>query len=152
MSQSLNLQSLEEYLPHYQAVAPEVSTASVGWHLFHCSKVIAGVCKALTFADPAAYEPQANALRDQVFASGKISRGTAQAPKTALPPESFAEDEIKNILAKAEEKLERVQELPDNAFFHHPFFGSLNKADTLRFLEIHTNHHLNIIREIVDNA
>jgi hypothetical protein len=150
MSKALDLQPLEEYLPHHQAAAPDVSKASVGWHLFHSLKVIASVSKALSLSDPENYQPQENAMRNQVFATGQLKRGVAQAPKSALPPESFSEEEIRNIMAKATEKLEIVQSLPDNAFFTHPSFGNLNKADTLRFLEIHTNHHLAIIRDIVD--
>jgi hypothetical protein len=34
-------------------------------------------------------------------------------------------------------------------YFHHPFFGHLKLNKTIKFLEIHTNHHLQIIHEII---
>jgi hypothetical protein len=34
-------------------------------------------------------------------------------------------------------------------FFEHPYFGKLKLKETIRFLEIHTTHHLSIIEDIV---
>jgi hypothetical protein len=36
-------------------------------------------------------------------------------------------------------------------FFEHPYFGKLKLKETIRFLEIHTQHHLDIIRDIIMN-
>ena len=44
-----------------------------------------------------------------------------------------------------------MKELHANSNFKHPYFGVLNLKMTKRFLEIHTNHHLKIIKEILQS-
>jgi hypothetical protein len=34
-------------------------------------------------------------------------------------------------------------------YFSHPYFGDTKKKDVIPFLEMHTDHHLKIIKEIL---
>lgn len=39
--------------------------------------------------------------------------------------------------------------LDENQFFTHTLFKQLNKKQTLKFLGLHTNHHLKIVKDIL---
>ena len=45
-----------------------------------------------------------------------------------------------------------LETLNANSYFKHPYFGDLNLKKTLWFLNLHTNHHLKIIKDIADNV
>lgn len=47
--------------------------------------------------------------------------------------------------------LKELFSLNQNQYFSHYIFGILNRDKTLRFIEIHTNHHLKIVRDILDH-
>ena len=42
-----------------------------------------------------------------------------------------------------------IKKAHHNAYFRHLIFGNLNKKRTIRFLQIHTAHHLKIIQDIL---
>lgn len=46
------------------------------------------------------------------------------------------------------EQSKKIEHFDKNAFFEHPLFGVLNKKDTMKFLKMHTTHHLKIIQDI----
>jgi len=52
-------------------------------------------------------------------------------------------------IQKACQNIEHIISANKNAHFNHFIFGALNKNRTIRFLEIHTNHHLKIIKDIL---
>ena len=47
------------------------------------------------------------------------------------------------------ELVSKIEAIDKRAYFIHHIFGSLNKEQTIRFLNIHTNHHLNIVEDIL---
>ena len=47
------------------------------------------------------------------------------------------------------EKIRQLELISEDHFFEHPYFGNMKKRPTVHFLEIHTKHHIKIIREIV---
>ena len=66
-----------------------------------------------------------------------------------LPPEIIVKEDIENQLEKAKENMAMLSILEDNQFFTHPLFKQLNKKQTLKFLKLHTNHHLKIVKDIL---
>jgi hypothetical protein len=54
-------------------------------------------------------------------------------------------------LVKARNAITTLELISKDHFFTHPYFGDLKKKQTILFLEIHTQHHLEIIEDIISN-
>lgn len=143
------LKELENYLPQLDAEDTEVSKSTVGWQVDHTTLVLEGVLKVLKNSKPEDYRYQFNFTRLMIFTLGKIPRGKAKAPKSVRPKESADLEAIKKRIASIQNLLDEVESYSVKANFDHPFFGLLNKPKTLKFLKIHTEHHLKIIRDIL---
>lgn len=146
---SSQLKEIESLIPKSDAIHTNVSKASVGWHLNHILIVTARVCKVLQSSEIEAYKWKFNFKRALVFTINKIPRGRARAPKQAIPDKISSPEELQLHTANVSTKLAALDALPKNANFSHPFFGMLNKKQTITFLRIHTEHHLKIIRDIL---
>tara|TARA_B110000967_G_C18899429_1_gene573481 strand:- start:2097 stop:2546 length:450 start_codon:yes stop_codon:yes gene_type:complete len=126
-----------------------VSKASVGWHLDHSLKVINSVCATLRVSNANDYKKKFNGLRILTFTLGFFPRGKAKSPKRVLPPAIIKKKDIENQLEEAIKNIVSIKELQENQYFTHPLFKQLNRKQTVRFLKLHTNHHLKIIRDIL---
>tara|TARA_R110002072_G_scaffold30166_4_gene94605 strand:+ start:1025 stop:1474 length:450 start_codon:yes stop_codon:yes gene_type:complete len=127
----------------------KVSKATVGWHLDHSLKVLNSVLLAIKESDPNLYKKKFNSVRFVTFTLNRFPRGKVKAPKRVLPPEIIETNAIENQLKEVRSKLKYMDELEENQFFDHPFFNHLNKKQTIKFLGMHTNHHLKIIKDIL---
>ena len=58
-------------------------------------------------------------------------------------------ENIDNYLNFVREKLQMIKNLPSQSYIEHPYFGHLDVKQTLKFLKIHTQHHLKIARDIL---
>ncbi|MEL6652894.1 MAG: DUF1569 domain-containing protein [Bacteroidota bacterium] len=143
------LLEIESLIAQRDALDTTISQAPVAWHLDHSLKVINGIFSTLSGSDPAQYQSDFNFTRSAVFISGSIPRGVAQSPKSVRPPEVIVTEDIRKQLSEARSNLQAFTTLPEGANFEHPVFGNLNRKKSLRFLEIHTDHHLKIIRDIL---
>lgn len=126
----------------------KVSRSSIGWHLYHLMRVITGIEFAMTKSDPKEYKFQFNWSKIYVFMTNGFPRGSARAPKSTVPQEKVTRDQLEELLAHARKAYDNILLLDKNQFFKHPYFGNLNKKSSIRFLKIHTIHHLKIIRDI----
>ena len=144
------LAQIEEHIPNKTQINPSVSKSDVGWQLDHALKVINGVCSILIKTDPNnKYKKEFNVIRTVLFALCYIPRGKARAPKVVLPPDVIKEEDLFNQLREAHNHIKAVKPLPKTSHFKHHVFGTLTKQQTLRFLEIHTKHHLKIVNDIL---
>lgn len=143
------LEEMEDYISHKAQYNSAVSSAPVGWHLAHNLKVITNVVYALESSRPEEYRKQFNFMRMWIFLTRKIPRGKAKAPMVVHPPENITGTLLKEALLEAENKVNSLSELNKRAYFRHPFFHNLDRDQTKKFLEIHTAHHLKIIRDIL---
>ncbi len=148
----LLLDNLESKIPHSEKLNPAVSRSSVGWHIEHTMMATFQIIHAVEKSNPEKYSRKFNPKRLLVFTINKIPRGRGKAPKSVLPPGEFSIDKIKEDIQKLKSKVSVLTNLHHSSFFEHPYFGNLNLKDTIKFLNIHTKHHLKIIDDIIKSV
>ncbi len=143
------VQELENHIKHFDSLDKSVSDVNVGWHICHTLMACIGIIKALEKSNPKDYKFDFVPLRILVFTLGKIPRGKGKAPKPAQPKPTFTKENIEENLKNCHTVLSNIDAIPDEHFFKHHVFGNLKKAKTLKFITIHNEHHLKIIRDIL---
>lgn len=143
------LYKIESYIPFVNKENQKVSKSNVGWQLDHTLKVFNAVSEWTENSNTKDYKWTFNFWRSVLFPLCYIPRGKAKAPKFVLPPEIIKDEDLQKQLQIAKNHIEVLKALPKTAYFKHFVFGKLSKKQTLRFLEMHTNHHLKIVRDIL---
>lgn len=138
-----------DYIPERDQLDPKISKVDVAWHLDHSLKTINRICEALEASDPNKFKSNFSLSRVFVFAWGDFPRGVAESPKIVRPPKVIVTDSLYLQIEEARENLKKMELLDAKAHFKHPYFNVIDKGQTKRFLKIHTNHHLKIIRDIL---
>ncbi|WP_396138068.1 DUF1569 domain-containing protein [Flavobacterium sp.] len=133
----------------YNRMNTVVSKSSVGWHLEHSLKAIDQIVTACKKSDSTTYRWKFKLNRYIIIdVLHKIPRGKARAPKVVQPEGEISKESLQLHLEKVQQNLENWEDLNENCYFFHPFFGDLNKKSTEKFLVLHTKHHLKIIEDI----
>jgi hypothetical protein len=145
------INQLESHIVKQDIKNPKVSESTIGWQIDHSLKVINSVLKSLQSSDPSLYKNNFSLLGKFFFVLGFFPRGKAKAPKYVRPPETILENDLIAQIQLAKTNIKTIATLDKNVFFKHPIFGNINKKRVHRFLELHTNHHLKIIRDILKN-
>jgi len=140
---------LTSYIQQFTRAESAVSAGSVGWHISHAAAVINGVISNILNSNPASYRRKFNWKKILVFTLNKIPRGKITAPKSVQPPALITEGLLNQQLAEISTGITQLENLSQTHYFEHPFLGKLTRKETIRFLEIHTQHHLNIIKDIL---
>lgn len=143
------IEEIETTFAHLALTNTSISSASVGWHLEHAMLVLNAVIESMKKSDPAGYKQSFNLKKLIIFSRRKFPRGRGKAPKAVTPTEQPNAVDVQHHLEKTKLALAELPTLNKAAFFKHPLFGHLRQRDAIRFLEIHTEHHLRIVREIV---
>ena len=142
------IHDLESKIPNQEMLNPTISKSSVGWHIEHTLLTMNLIIEAQQKSNPENYKRAFNFYRTLVFAMNKIPRGNAKAPKIVQPKVEFNTETFKNHLEKGKTRLAKLNTISDKNYFKHPYFGYLTLKPTIKFLEIHTDHHLQIINDI----
>lgn len=148
LNQEMN--TLASYIAYRDSLNSEVSKVPVAWHLDHMLLTINGIYQVLDSSDSKNYKRRFNFGRAMMFTFNKIPRGRAESPAQVRPADSIHVDSIYRHFEMAEHNLKLLEKLPEKAHFTHPYIGMLNRDQTKRFLKIHTNHHLDIISDILN--
>lgn len=143
------LKEMQAHLPVRNQKKENVSAANVGWHISHNLLVLENVLQALEHSDPQKIQEKNSVLKIFILVFRRIPRGKAKAPSAVVPGDNYEAAALENQIIKINKKLPQVKELPKKAFFAHPYFGDLSRDKTMKFLAIHTEHHLKIIRDIL---
>ena len=106
------------------------------------------VIEQVKTSDPSKYKSRFNLIRLVIFTIGIIPRGRAKAPKI-VRPKTYDEKTLKSHLEIAKSNIQALKDIAPNKFFSHPYFGDLKLNKAIRFLEIHNEHHLKIIKDIL---
>jgi len=139
---------IENHIGNHTVYKPNISKATIGWHIDHSLKVINNVIIALQKSDPSTYEKNFSFLGKVFFKLGFFPRGKARAPKNVIPPEVILKEDLLLQLEQAKFNIKAISNLDKNAYFKHPLFGNVNTDKIHRFLALHTNHHLKIMNDI----
>lgn len=150
--QKLNtyLNTLESSIPKFITKNEKVSSSTVGWQIDHSLKVVNGVIGTLMNA-PSNKPTKLTMLGRFCLWSGYIPRGKGKAPKVVIPPDDIKAEDLLKQVENARDLLNKLNTIDKTATFKHPFFGVLSKKQTIRFIEVHTNHHLKIINDILES-
>ncbi|NNK88664.1 MAG: DUF1569 domain-containing protein [Flavobacteriaceae bacterium] len=140
---------IESYIDNADVVNTDVSQASIGWHLHHTLLTIDRIYTALESSNPSEFKSRMNAARTLSLTGNFIPRGRAQSPASVRPPEDFTTDDINDLLIKVKELAPKFADFDKKVFFDHPYFGHLNRSHSMRFLQVHSNHHLKIVQDIL---
>ena len=145
----LLLEELDSKIENFELVNPAVSTSSVGWHIEHSFLVINVIIEGLKKSNPNDYKWKFNLKRLYFYTINKIPRGGSRAPKRVQPQNNFSLESLKNHFANTNEKLQELNNLSRNNYIEHPVMGKLNAKPAIKFLCIHTRHHIDIIDDIL---
>lgn len=139
---------LEQYIPKQELIKPDVSASSIGWHIEHSLLTINLIVDTVKRSDPKDYKWTFNFWRTIVMTTKNIPRGRAKSPKMVRPTVAFNSDTLLDHVNKTRQQVRILETCVPNNYFVHPYFNKLNLKSTIKFIEIHTNHHLKIIKDI----
>lgn len=141
------------------AQAPEVSGWTVLHHLEHLVLTGNGLAslmqRILTETSlPSSGSPKP--IGRVVLLSGFIPRGKAKAPEIVVPRELDLDtlqsrlQQVRQRFVELEPSLQKLQAAQGR--LPHPMLGDFSGPQWMRFMGIHQEHHLKIIREILQKA
>ena len=143
------IDKLESNIKHYALSDPGISTGSVGWHIEHCLLVINSVIDALGKSIPGTHKNTFAINRSFVMITGNIPRGKVKAPTAVQPGPVIDIAALQEHILHSKEKLKVLRHLSSDHYFKHPFLGDFKLRPALRFINIHTKHHLKIMHDII---
>ena len=143
------LSELESYIPQLEKTNSKITHSNVGWQIDHSLRVIRAVGKQLEISNPNEFKSTFSFGKFIIMTTKHIPRGKAKAPKSVQNESPITEVSIREFLEKTKEQVLKINHLDKNNHFPHPYFGKMNKKEAIRFIEIHTEHHLKIIRDML---
>ena len=146
---SNSIKELENNISAFDKKNEIISKATVGWHIEHSLKVLSQIIGAVEQSNPENYKWKFNLKRMIFLGFNFIPRGKGKAPKTVLPEGEITANSLKTHLEHVKGLIHKIDLLNPNNYFKHPYFGDLNLKETKKFIALHTNHHLKIIKDII---
>lgn len=145
------IEQLESYITKADIKIERISKRGVDWHIDHSLKVIIACSNALIHSNADNYKSSFNFYKAVFLTLGFFPRKKVKAPKVVNNKEEINKDDLVSQLNSAKSLQIEINRLNTNCNFPHPFFGVLNLKESQRFMEVHTNHHLKIIKDILKN-
>ncbi len=145
------INKLESKISKQEFKNPVISTSPIGWHIEHSLLVISIVIEQLKKSNPLYYKRKFNFNRLLVFTINNIPRRSAKAPFIVIP-KFFDSITLQSHCLNIKIKLKYLEQLNQAQYFYHPYLGNLRLNEAIRFLEIHTNHHIKIIDDIISKT
>ena len=138
-------------------VKPDLSGWSIGEHLYHITLANASIPKLIERLKAGTLgneEDQPKPEQVGILEQGYIPAGR-DAPKRVVPPAELNSELLNRDFNRMRAATQRIEPLLDelatiNRRFPHMFFGPLSATEWVRFMEVHTRHHMNIIEKIAE--
>jgi hypothetical protein len=143
------ISELEGKIQDQHLLNTHISKAAVGWHIEHSLLTLKVIINALKKSNPENYKSTFDIRRQVVMLLGMIPRGKVKAPAAVRPAETFTEASLRQHVLSVREALQSLDRLTPNHFFTHPFLGDFKLKPALKFMKVHTHHHLKIINDII---
>lgn len=157
-SQSVHISNLEQslsalynYVSDADKMNQQVSSATIGWHIEHTLLVIKTIGESVIKSKPNNYKWKFNFARLLVFTLNRFPRGKGKAPDIVNPQHTGRID-FDELFTKTRQAIEDLKKAEPNQYFKHTIFGLLNRKNTFTMLDIHTRHHLLIIKDILSRS
>lgn len=147
----IKLNEVASYIAMRDTINLEVSETPIAWHMDHIYLMVNQLNTALEYSDEGNYKAESNKTRDYVFTSNTLPRGKVTAPEAVRPAENVTINALQMHYNEALATVEKLPMLAEKKHFNHPILGTMNRDETIKFLVIHTEHHLKIIRDILKN-
>lgn len=128
--------------------APSVSAVPVAWHIEHALLVIQKISGSLVRSDPGDYRWKFHGARTLLFTLGRFPRGRGKAPEAVQPAPAESKD-WDALFDRTRSAVRNLEGAHPGQFFVHPALGALHRKHTFILLDLHSRHHLAIIRDIV---
>jgi len=131
--------------------APAISGWSIGEQVDHVLKVLDRSLGLLLTSDEA-LPKGINLAGRLLLAVRRLPRGVGKSPAALRGAERPA-GELRAQLDRIAPLLDRVRDDAERfarpaPVYPHPYFGGLTAAQAIRFLAVHTDHHLRIVADI----
>lgn len=142
--------SSNNFTPAFNSSKTSVSAWSVGEHLHHLLLVNQSVLTKLLANESMEGKPTTLYGRITLLV-GILPRGKGKSPKSLLP-QILNQQDITQLITQQLATIETLKNKGSFALqcsFPHPYFGLLTTEQWLRFIQIHTNHHIKIIKDII---
>ena len=146
------IETISNTINHYEKQNDAISKSGVDWHIDHVLKVILVVSDTLKNSDPKNYKRTFNFWRNLVFIIKRFPRGKAKAPKITSSKVLVDKNHLLSQFTLVKKQLSEIENLHKNSNFKHPIFGVLNLKQAIKFLRLHTQHHLKITKEIISST
>lgn len=145
------LNSIESFIPFLEKRNTKVSKVTVGWQLDHSLKVINSVITTMGKSDVNKFKNNFKWIGKLLFFFNYFPRGKAKAPKHVVATEPILEKDLKAQLTLARENIKLLSTFDEKAHFNHFLFRHIDKKRVPAFLNTHTDHHLKIVKSIVNS-
>lgn len=155
---SNQLELIKQYIDHADLKNEEISHWSIGQQIEHILLTDKEVLQHIIhhFMFPPEEGNAINLLGYLMLYTGYIPRGKGNAPTNTIPKKRSKQNlyELYEQVSKLYQQTEEKKTLLDQSLyaFPHPYFGMLTIKQWIRFLNIHTKHHVKIIRELLRSS
>ncbi len=144
------LHALDQAIQKGDLQKVSVSKSGTYWHIGHALKVIISIIGVMEASVPDQFVKKNSFMWLLIQWFGVIPRGKGRSPKRVLPPEQLDRALLEQMLKEAREAVAILPSLPPDKYFRHPAFGDMRKKKAIKFIGIHSHHHIKIINEIIE--
>jgi hypothetical protein len=137
------------YIDSVECRNESLSHWAVGQHIHHILIVANGIIQNLQDSKIGSGKERLSLVKFLSLTFSYIPRGKAKSPERVMPSDNITQEIVREAYAVFEKKMPIVNTLPRDSWFNHPVFGDLRRDNALRFIEVHSKHHIKIIRDIL---